>query len=595
LLSKLTLSRLVSSFIIVTLSLSIFAGLGLAPILDAQAATNEKIVFAGTINGGALDLYLMNPDGSGVTQLTDTSGYEHSPNWSPDGSKILFVRQTLGDIYTITADGKEEERLTQGGWISEPSWSPDGRQIVYSFGGVNNGAEIYVMNVDGTGEMRLTTNDRADNRPAWSPDGTMIAFIRNSYEIWIMNAVGTDAKKLTDSVAHLWYPISWSPDGTKILYTGRDSQLYSMNADGTGQTKMTSGFRQTLYASWGVVSAALLPSISINDITEYERTSGPYNFVFTVTRSGDTSISSSVDFTTQDGTASAGSDYVAKSGTLTFAPGEKSKTISIQINSDMEQESAETFYVKLSDCNSCIFSDAVGTGTILDAARLQDVSETEGTVGGTVLQKPTARISAPGPYVVGQAITFDGSKSTDGDGEVVNYHWDFGDGATANSKIATHTYARTGAFVAVLTVTDNDRNNDEERLSIMVEGKDGGGKPIAKIGVQGSREQGKPVTLDGSLSSAPDGGRIVSYEWSYGGNSIGTGSSISHTFDEPGTYTVSLKVADEKGIASVETKEIEIKPLVVETAFYEDPYFIVGAMGGIGTLITVIIALRRRK
>jgi chitodextrinase len=116
---------------------------------------------------------------------------------------------------------------------------------------------------------------------------------------------------------------------------------------------------------------------------------------------------------------------------------------------------------------------------------LQDVPPTEGAVAGTVLQKPTARISAPGPYVVGQAITFDDSKSTDGDGEVVNYHWEFGDGATANSKVAVHTYAKDRTFQVVLTVTDNDRNINEDIEKINVKREDSAEKIVPKLTCRG--------------------------------------------------------------------------------------------------------------
>ena len=121
---------------------------------------------------------------------------------------------------------------------------------------------------------------------------------------------------------------TFSPDGTRIAFaTSRDGnyEIYIMNPDGSEQTRVTTNTASDLELSWQPISVTLLPAISINDVTLTEPNSGTRNFVFTVTRSGDTTGISSVNFATANGTATAPSDYASNSGTLNFAAGETTK------------------------------------------------------------------------------------------------------------------------------------------------------------------------------------------------------------------------------------------------------------------------------
>jgi NAD-dependent dihydropyrimidine dehydrogenase PreA subunit len=108
-----------------------------------------------------------------------------------------------------------------------------------------------------------------------------------------------------------------------------------------------------------------VPQISINDVTQSEGNSGTSNFVFTVTRSGDTTGVSSINFATANVSAKS-TDYTAKSGTLSFAAGETTKSISISVISDTNREKRETFNVNLSNPIGCTISDSLGVGTILN-------------------------------------------------------------------------------------------------------------------------------------------------------------------------------------------------------------------------------------
>ncbi len=127
--------------------------------------------------------------------------------------------------------------------IQDPRLSPDGKQIVFtSFR--DGDAEIYLMDADGSGQLRLTSNGASDRLPAWSPDGTQIAFTTDrdgNDEIYVMNTDGSGLARLTTDPASDSYP-AWSPDGRQIAFASvRDgnAEIYVMNADGSGQSRVT--------------------------------------------------------------------------------------------------------------------------------------------------------------------------------------------------------------------------------------------------------------------------------------------------------------------------------------------------------------------
>jgi hypothetical protein len=111
------------------------------------------------------------------------------------------------------------------------------------------------------------------------------------------------------------------------------------------------------------------PRISIGDVARREGHSGTTLFVFTVTLSAASDVPVTVNFATADGTAKAGEDYDAASGTLTFAPGETSKTVTVVVRGDKKREADETFFLDLSGVIGALILDARGLGTILDDDR----------------------------------------------------------------------------------------------------------------------------------------------------------------------------------------------------------------------------------
>lgn len=219
----------------------------------------KRIAFISHRDGNN-EIYVMNADGTGQTRLTNSPEGEFDPRWSPDGTRIIFSRMmkpSIHDIFVMNADGSGVTNLTNTPDIHEayPDFSPDGKQIVFSsFGGSRKPAGIYIMDADGSNVRLLQAG--AQHFPRWSPDGKYIAF-DGGYsmyegEIFVMKADGTEMRQVTEhprAGAANKRP-SWSPDGRQLVYyselrfEGSTFDVFVINVDGSGETALTHGYTE---------------------------------------------------------------------------------------------------------------------------------------------------------------------------------------------------------------------------------------------------------------------------------------------------------------------------------------------------------------
>jgi TolB protein len=192
--------------------------------MPAWSPNGKNIAFAARPDG-QFDIYAKSGD-EDAKQLTSSPGVDTDPAWSPDGKKIVFVSDRpphIGnlELYVMNADGTGVLRLTDDPGADEnPSWGTTGR-IAYD----NDAAgdhELFTMNPDGSGRAQITDNGSDDILPNWSPDGTRIVYSGNPepdgyFDIYTANPDGTDRTRLTNDPA-LDYEPAWSPDGTKIVF-----------------------------------------------------------------------------------------------------------------------------------------------------------------------------------------------------------------------------------------------------------------------------------------------------------------------------------------------------------------------------------------
>jgi Tol biopolymer transport system component len=216
---------------------------------------------------GDVEIYAMNADGTNPMRLTSRPGIDQLPAWSPDGSKIAFVRDVgspfFGEIFVMNDDGTGAVNITNNAdFALTPAWSPDGTRIAYTtdrdydIDPTELATEIYVLNADGTQPLNITNHNTADDgHPAWSPDGSRIAFHTNrdgNFDIYVMNADGSNPVNLTKHAAQDFNP-AWSPDGSKIAFeTDRDGnfEIYVMTADGTYLVRVTNYPATDAFPAW---------------------------------------------------------------------------------------------------------------------------------------------------------------------------------------------------------------------------------------------------------------------------------------------------------------------------------------------------------
>jgi Tol biopolymer transport system component len=205
---------------------------------------------------GDFEIYTMNRDGTGLTQLTENAAFDFDPEWSPDGEQIAFEssRDLFSDIFVMHADGSGQTNVTNNtAFDRAAAFSPDGRRIAFNSNlaageGVDNptgDTEIFSVNLDGTALQQLTNNTARDFHPDFAPDGRKISFVsdRNfAPGIYTMNADGSKPKKTNRNSGVAFASPGWSPDGTRIVFTSDQEggpDVYVMRANGAGQQRLT--------------------------------------------------------------------------------------------------------------------------------------------------------------------------------------------------------------------------------------------------------------------------------------------------------------------------------------------------------------------
>jgi len=196
-----------------------------------------QIAFAST-RSGLPQIFLVNIDGTSLTQLTSLENGACQPSWSPDGLQFVFISpcRARGDfgvsysdssLYLMNADGTGLKQLTNTpGSDFEPDWSPDGEHIAFT-SGRDGYKQIYLLDVDSLAVTRLTNTTSAieSSQPAWSQDGKKIAYTvqrLSTYQVWAMTDTGQENLQLARSGQDLWdFSPVWAPDGKTVYFNQR--------------------------------------------------------------------------------------------------------------------------------------------------------------------------------------------------------------------------------------------------------------------------------------------------------------------------------------------------------------------------------------
>lgn len=207
------------------------------PFVELFTGHGPLIIFFPYV-GEELDICIVQADGGGRIRLTDNHVADHSPSWSPDGQHIAFIsdRDGRAEVFVMGSDGSHPTRIsrTEGVSDSPPVWSPDGQRLCFAAYDSQESDDLgafvehlYIVSRDGRTQYRLTSLSGHEEKPRWSPDGELIAFVRRpegfginrQVEIRVMAPEGSWEKTL---LAGMWNiaGLAWSPDGKKLAFIG---------------------------------------------------------------------------------------------------------------------------------------------------------------------------------------------------------------------------------------------------------------------------------------------------------------------------------------------------------------------------------------
>lgn len=210
------------------------------------SSDGTRVAFTSGSQGGDLDLYVVDTDGSNPRLIWGNEQTQSSADWSPDDAVLVFDQDSQPggplQVFTIPVDGSADPvQLTNGEPNGKPKWGPDGRVLFLSLWDADE-QEIYSMNPDASDPVNLTNNPARDVLAEMSPDGSTITFASDrsgdgEFDIWLMSPDGSNPRRLTQGPERDTNP-TWSSDGTHILFrSDRDpAGLWAMESDGSNPT-----------------------------------------------------------------------------------------------------------------------------------------------------------------------------------------------------------------------------------------------------------------------------------------------------------------------------------------------------------------------
>ena len=214
-------------------------------LIGENGVANTKLAVVKKIQNSK-EIAIMDYDGHGLTQITNSQSLNLSPSWSPEGDRIVFTSYVLGnpDLMMFSLDKIKAEKVSHELYLhSAPAWSPDGKNIALTIT-KNGNADIYIHNVASGRQTRITSNKAIDSSPTWAPNGRELAFTSDrsgNPQIYLMDIEGGNVRRLVFDGNYNDSP-AWSPKGDRIAYVSREQngfQIFTIDVNGEDNRRIT--------------------------------------------------------------------------------------------------------------------------------------------------------------------------------------------------------------------------------------------------------------------------------------------------------------------------------------------------------------------
>jgi TolB protein len=224
---------LATAMAVVAVPLAAFAALRAMPGDGSNLASPDLEPLVAFERGNSR-IWLMAPDGSEQRPLTPAGDYATDPDWAPDGERIVYVSDHRLQIIDVETEEVETLPATPGGDPIGPQWAPDGTSIAFADAlPSGKGGGIYLLTLEDETMSVITEDAAGGGLLSWSPDGLEIAFTRekgDTSNIWAVDVATGETRQISD--AGFGFDPAWSPDGSLIAYF--NSQIWVVNTDGSG-------------------------------------------------------------------------------------------------------------------------------------------------------------------------------------------------------------------------------------------------------------------------------------------------------------------------------------------------------------------------
>ena len=241
------MKRLIALMTVTGIALLGFLAIGGPAALATMPGENGRIAFS-LDRGSGGEIYTIRADGTDLQRLTHLEGNAIAPDWSPDGTRIVFWLEDQA-LYVMNRHGGGLHRVTAPG--GQAAFTPDGDHLVYSGGNRRGRYGIFLMRADGSDApgRRLTTRwppagTSGDANPEVSPDGRTVTFVRRN-GVFGVNIDGSDVRELVSPNLSVTIKHDWAPDGSRIVYTSpydysRNPNVFAIDPDGSDPEMLTS-------------------------------------------------------------------------------------------------------------------------------------------------------------------------------------------------------------------------------------------------------------------------------------------------------------------------------------------------------------------